>query len=152
MPLNAIPATTTAAALEAKRTAARGRVHVDVAFWGGVVPGNAPHLDALVDAGVRGFKCFLAPSGVNEFPHVGEAHLREAMPILATRQVPLLVHAEDPKHISDLGLGISDYRTYASSRPPSAEAAAIELIVRLAREFGTRVHIVHVASADAVGV
>src|SRR5205085_5328743 len=38
MPLNSVPATTTVAALEAKRTAARGRVHVDVAFWGGVVP------------------------------------------------------------------------------------------------------------------
>ncbi|HMJ87534.1 MAG TPA: amidohydrolase family protein, partial [Vicinamibacterales bacterium] len=63
MPLNSVPATTTAAALELKRTAARGQCHVDVAFWGGVVPGNAAHLDELVEAGVRGFKCFLVPSG-----------------------------------------------------------------------------------------
>jgi len=61
MPLNSVPATTTAAALEAKRTAARGQCHVDVAFWGGVVPGNAGFLDELVEAGVRGFKCFLVP-------------------------------------------------------------------------------------------
>src|SRR5689334_10333956 len=72
MPLNSVPATTTVAALNAKRAAARGRIHVDVGFWGGVVPGNAGELDALVDAGVRGFKCFLAPSGVKEFPHVSE--------------------------------------------------------------------------------
>src|SRR5260221_3108722 len=63
MPLNSVPATTTVAALEAKRSAARGRGQVDVAFWGGVVPGNAADLDGLVDAGVRGFKCFLVPSG-----------------------------------------------------------------------------------------
>src|SRR5262249_15274961 len=72
MPLNSVPATTSAAALEAKRAAARARCHVDVGFWGGVVPGNAGDLDALVDAGVRGFKCFLAPSGVDEFQMVGE--------------------------------------------------------------------------------
>src|SRR5438128_423142 len=59
MPLNSVPATTSVAALEAKRAAARGKCHIDVAFWGGVVPGNAGGLDALVDAGVRGFKCFL---------------------------------------------------------------------------------------------
>src|SRR5262245_50088283 len=94
MPLNSIPATTTVAALEAKRAAARGPCHVDVAFWGGVVPGNAGELDALVDAGVRGFKCFLVPSGVDEFECVGEEDLRQAMPVLARRDVPLLVHAE----------------------------------------------------------
>ena len=75
MPLNSVPATTTAAALEAKRTAARGQCHVDVAFWGGVVPGNAGFLDELVEAGVRGFKCFLVPSGVDEFPAVDELSL-----------------------------------------------------------------------------
>ena len=56
MPLNSIPATTTVAALHAKREAARAQCHVDVGFWGGVVPGNAGELDALVDAGVRGLQ------------------------------------------------------------------------------------------------
>ena len=157
MPLNAIPATTTVEALEAKRTAARGNVHVDVGFWGGVVPGNAGELDGLVDAGARGFKCFLTPSGVDEFPHVDAADLREAMPILRRREVPLLVHAEDPGTIADCGLRIgdsrvADYKSYAATRPAVAEVKAIELMVRLAREFGTRVHIVHVSSAEAVRV
>src|SRR5206468_8753846 len=103
MPLNSVPATATAEALEAKRSAARGRCHVDVAFWGGLVPNNVPGnardvdaLDMLIEAGVRGFKCFLVPSGVDEFPHVDESDLREALPILARRGVPLLVHAESP--------------------------------------------------------
>jgi allantoinase len=146
MPLNSIPATTTVPALDAKRSAARGQCHVDAGFWGGVVPGNAGELDALVDAGVRGFKCFLAPSFVDEFPMVAETDLREALPVLARRGVPLLVHAEDPRYLrtpSD-----SSYRSYLSSRPPRAERAAIDLVARLADEFTARVHIVHVACAE----
>jgi allantoinase len=156
MPLNSVPATTTVAALEAKRDAARGRCHVDVAFWGGVVPGNTAELGALVDAGVRGFKCFLVPSGVEEFLPVGEGDLRAAMPILAERAVPLLVHAESPDVIvaaSSAGgsAGPPDvYRTYLATRPPEAEVGAVRLMIRLAREFGARVHIVHVAAAEAV--
>jgi allantoinase len=153
MPLNSVPATTTVAALEAKQSAARGRCQVDVAFWGGVVPGNAADLDGLVDAGVRGFKCFLVPSGVDEFPAVGEDDLREAMPILARRGVPLLVHAESPAHLTHpthpTHLTHSTYATYLATRPPEAEVEAIRLIVRLAQEFGARVHIVHVASGEA---
>jgi allantoinase len=170
MPLNSVPATTTVAALEAKRAAARGRCHVDVALWGGVVPGNAADLEGLVDAGVRGFKCFLVPSGVDEFPAVGERDLRAAMPILARRGVPLLVHAESPAlirggHIgpplrggaadpvqlvgADPRVGPASYTAYLATRPPEAEVEAIRLMVRLSREFGARVHIVHVASAEA---
>jgi allantoinase len=148
MPLNSVPATTTVSALEAKRAAARGECHVDIGFWGGVVPGNAGELDALVDAGVRGFKCFLAPSGVDEFPMVGERDLRAALPILARRRVPLLVHAEDPAYLQrpfD-----RSYSSYLASRPPAAEHAAIQMMIGLAREFGARVHIVHVACAEGV--
>jgi allantoinase len=154
MPLNSVPATTTAAALEAKRTAARGQCHVDVGFWGGVVPGNAAHLDELVEAGVRGFKCFLVPSGVDEFPAVDESDLRAALPIVAARGVPLLVHAESPGLINPQSNPKSDirdpkYASYLATRPPEAEVDAIRMVARLAREFGAQVHIVHVASAEA---
>src|SRR5262245_9472683 len=53
MPLNSIPATTDVDALQTKRDAARGRCHVDVAFWGGIVPGNGDQIEALVAVGVR---------------------------------------------------------------------------------------------------
>jgi len=155
MPLNSIPATTNAAALEAKREAARGRCPVDVAFWGGVVPGNARELDSLVDAGVRGFKCFLAPSGVEEFPAVDEGDLRQALPIIARRLVPLLVHAELPHYLVEPPVAPAtdpisrSYSTYLPTRPPRAEVEAVRLMVRLASEFRAHVHIVHVASADA---
>ena len=148
MPLNSIPATTTVAALRAKMQAARSPCHVDVGFWGGVVPGNAGELDGLIDAGVRGFKCFLVPSGVDEFPAVDEGDLRLALPILARRGVPLLVHAEDPARITQPTH--PTYQAFLASRPPEAERDAIRLMIRLAKEFRARVHIVHVSSAEGV--
>ena len=155
MPLNSIPATTTVAALDAKRSAAQGRIAVDVAFWGGVIPGSAPHQPGLCDAGVRGFKCFLVPSGVDEFPASGEVELRAALPILAARNVPLLVHAElsGPIERAVTRLAGEDVRCHDSwmqSRPPGAELAAIELLIRLAREFRARIHIVHVSAAESI--
>jgi allantoinase len=150
MPLNSIPATTTVAALEEKRRAARGRCHVDVGYWGGVVPGNESSLDPLADAGVRGFKCFLVPSGVDEFECVDESHLRLAMPVLAKRKLPLLVHAESPDRIVAHRGNAADYRDYAATRPAAAEVAAIRLMARLARDTGAHVHVVHVSSAGGV--
>src|SRR5665213_502348 len=139
MPLNSIPATTTVAALEAKRAAARGRCHVDVACWGGVVPGNERDIEPLIDAGVRGFKCFLVPSGVDEFEHVGEETLRRAMPVLARRDALLLVHAELPQClVAHSGLAAS-YRDYEATRPVAAEVSAIEMMAALARDTGARV-------------
>src|SRR6476469_8667290 len=58
MPLNSIPATTSVAALDAKRERARGQAHVDVGFWGGAVPDNLSDMRPLHEAGVFGFKCF----------------------------------------------------------------------------------------------
>ncbi len=150
MPLNSIPATTTLAALEAKRHAARGRLHVDCGFWGGVVPGNADELPAMVEAGVAGFKCFLVPSGVDEFGHVGEADLRKAMPVLAAHGVPLLVHAELESPVPPLPPDPRRYATYLASRPRRWENEAIELLVRLVRDMGTAVHIVHLSSSEAL--
>ena len=154
MPLNSIPATTSVEGLEAKRRAAAGHCYVDVGFWGGVVPGNVLDLGPLAHAGVLGFKCFLSPSGVDEFGHVAEADLREAMPVVTRLGLPLLVHAESPALLRqpEAGADPRRYATWLDSRPAASEQAAIELMIRLAREFGTRIHIVHLASADALPV
>src|SRR5262249_38969962 len=79
MPLNSLPPTTTMKGLEAKRRAAPIG-GVEVLFWGGIVPGNWHELEDLAAAGVRGFKCFLSPSGVDEFPPREERDLRRALP------------------------------------------------------------------------
>ncbi|MCL4522284.1 MAG: allantoinase AllB, partial [Acidobacteria bacterium] len=158
MPLNSIPATTTAAAFCEKCDAARGQLHVDTGFWGGVVPANvknAAELRSLYDAGVFGFKCFLVPSGVEEFPFVIECDLRAALPTLAALGAPLLVHAELPGPIETAQAAVAGkdprkYSTWLKSRPRDAENSAIALLIRLAKEFRARVHIVHLSSSDAL--
>ena len=152
MPLNSVPATVAPEALEAKLQSARGRLTVDVGFWGGVVPGNAEALEPLARRGVLGFKCFLSPSGVEEFQHVDEDDLRAALPVIARLGVPLLVHAELPSALRavDRSRDPREYWTWLSSRPPESERQAIDLLIRLAKASDARIHVVHLASADAV--
>lgn len=148
MPLNSIPPTTTLAGFRAKLEDARDHCFVDVGFWGGVVPGNTGELAPMFAAGVVGFKCFLVPSGVDEFAHVTEADLRDAMPELTRLGAMLIVHAELPGPMRTAD--DTDYESFLRSRPRAAEDEAIELMIRLSREFGTRVHIVHLSSSDAL--
>jgi allantoinase len=156
MPLNSIPATTTAAAYGQKVAATQGKLWVDVGFWAGVVPGNATELRSLWDAGAFGFKCFLVPSGVDEFAHVSESDLRVALPELAVLGAPLLAHAESPAPIEAALANLprnapaNRHATWLASRPRAAENEAIALLLRLSRELNARVHIVHLASSDAV--
>ncbi|MBN1210382.1 MAG: allantoinase AllB [Myxococcaceae bacterium] len=150
MPLNSIPATTTLQALRTKAAAAEGRCAIDYGFWGGVIPGNAGELEGMVDAGVMGFKCFLIHSGVDEFPHVTREDLEHAMPILARRGVPLIVHAELTEHERPPQGDTRTYRSYLESRPRRWEDDAIRMMVELCRKHGGRVHIVHLSSSDAL--
>jgi allantoinase len=150
MPLNSIPPTTTVAGLRAKQAAAEGRVHVDVGFWGGAVPGNLPDLAGLHDAGVVGFKCFLLPSGVAEFPHLDDAGLRAALAELARLDALLIVHAEDEREIDTGPWHSRAYADFVRTRPPRAEVAAIERLCAAAGKTGARVHVVHLSAADAL--
>jgi allantoinase len=151
MPLNSLPPTIDAASLEVKRAAAHGHCWVDVAFWGGAVPGSEPHRASLHRAGVRGFKCFLADSGVPEFPPLDRAGLRRAAAQIAGLGGLLLVHAEDPDYIGEVcGPGGPDYAAFLRSRPPVAETSAIEAVIEVARHTGVRAHILHVSSADSL--
>ncbi len=155
MPLNSIPPTTTVEGLEAKLQAAREKCWVDVGFWGGVVPGNAPELRRLYDAGVFGFKCFLVPSGVPEFEHVTESDLRAALPELAALGAVLLVHAEVPGPIEKATASATtadarSYRAWLSARPREAENQAIAFLAGLSRETRVRIHVVHLSSSDAL--
>jgi allantoinase len=150
MPLNSVPVTTTPDALAAKRAAAAGKLAVDVGYWGGAVPENLGHLRELADAGVVGFKCFLMPSGIDEFGHLDAAQLDAALTELAAFDGLMIVHAEDPTHIhADGPLGVH-YRDFLASRPPASERNAIRLVIDTARRTGARVHIVHVSDGSAL--
>ena len=155
MPLNCVPATTNVSGLEAKRQAAKRQCRVDWAAWGGVVHGNQEEIEPLAQAGVLGFKCFLVDPGVQEFAMVGEPELRRALPHVAKTGLPLLVHAELPAILGPAERRFRDedastYAAFLRSRPAEAEVAAIKLMLSLCREYGFRLHIVHLATGLAL--
>ena len=157
MPLNSIPPTTTIAALVEKRAAADGKVRVDVGFWGGAVPGDLGLLRELHRAGVYGFKAFLCPSGVDEFPPLDRKQLRSAMEEIAAFDGLLIMHAELPEFLRDVGWTLDvagdvpyRYRTYLDSRPPESEQRAVEAVVDASRSTGCRAHVLHLSAASCV--
>ena len=151
MPLNSIPATTTPEALATKRHAAAPKTLVDVGFWGGAVPQNLGHLKELHNAGVFGFKAFLAPSGVDEFDHLDADQLEAALKEIGGFGGLLIVHAEDPgvldAHSNEGGV---DYHRFVESRPDEAETTAIDRVIAGVRRTGARAHILHLSSAAAL--
>lgn len=162
MPLNCLPETTTVDALNAKRAAAQGKCRVDWMSWGGAVglqgKSNVEHLMPLAQAGVPGYKCFLVYPGCEGFTSIDAASLETALPVIAKTGLPLLVHAELQEPIDAALAALPDpdhpawriYATYLASRPDEAELAAIRLLLDLCRRFYFRLHIVHLATAQAV--
>ncbi len=155
MPLNSIPPAISREALLHKIAAAETQCWIDVGFWGGVVPGNTPELRPLFDEGAFGFKCFLVPSGVPEFGHVTESNLREALPEIARLGALLLVHAELIEPIEEAQQSATTappvaYESWLRSRPRAAEDLAVQLLMRLSREFGARIHVVHLSSSNSL--
>jgi len=153
MPLNANPVTTTSENFHFKLRSAHGKIHVNCGFWGGVVPDNLNHLEAMLEQGVFGLKAFLTHSGIDEFPNSEEKHLKEALLILKKHGKPLLVHCEIDGENPDsifLDRNPRSYNAYLKSRPKAWENNAIELMIKLCRETGARVHIVHLSSAEAL--
>lgn len=156
MPLNCLPETTTVAALEAKREAAKGQCFVDWMSWGGAVADNQEHILPLAKAGVPGYKCFLIYPGCDGFTMIDQQQLEASLPDIAASDLPLLVHAELAGPIDRAVASLQDadwsaYSTYLASRPDEAEIEAVRLMVRLCREYKFRLHIVHLATAQALG-
>jgi allantoinase len=155
MPLNCLPETTTVAALETKRAAAKGQTFVDWMSWGGAVADNQAHILPLARAGVPGYKCFLIYPGCDGFTMIDQQQLEASLPAIAESGLPLLVHAElaDPIDRAMALLKDADWRSYATylaSRPDEAELEAIHLMIRLCRKYKFRLHIVHLATAQAL--
>jgi allantoinase len=150
MPLNSSPVTTSLKAFEEKLMASKNKLHANVGFWGGVVPGNVAEIEGLIHAGVLGFKAFLTHSGIDEFPNATEDDLRKAIPIIAKYNLPLLVHCE----LSDTEVRATgnpqSYKNYLQSRPKKWEDDAIALMIKLCGEYNCRVHIVHLSSANSI--
>ncbi|MFJ9209591.1 allantoinase AllB [Streptomyces sp. NPDC102264] len=151
MPLNSLPPTTTAAHLRTKREVARTKAHIDVGFWGGAVPDNVKDLRPLHDAGVFGFKSFLSPSGVDEFPALDQEQLGRSLAEITGFGGLLIVHAEDPRELAAAPRPSGPaYADFLASRPRDAENAAITSLIAQARRLDARVHVLHLSSSEAL--
>ncbi|HET8679827.1 MAG TPA: allantoinase AllB [bacterium] len=150
MPLNALPPTTTSAALDAKVAAARTQSVVDFALWGGLITDNLEHLAGLADGGVIGFKAFMSHSSTEEFTHVEDGVLFEGLRRIHEMGHFLAVHAESNAITADRmarlrAQGRRDRRAWGEARPPLAELEAIHRALFLARMASCRLHIVHMS-------
>jgi allantoinase len=151
MPLNSLPPTTTVDHLRTKQEVAADKAHIDVGFWGGALPDNVKDLRPLHDAGVFGFKAFLSPSGVEEFPHLDQERLARSLAEIAGFGGLLIVHAEDPHHLDTAPQrGGPRYADFLASRPRDAEDSAIAALIDQARRLDARVHVLHLSSSDAL--
>ena len=151
MPLDSVPSTVDLGALDAKKRAAAGKCHVDVGFWGGVVPDNLGELEQLWSAGVCGFKCFLVDSGSKDFPRVDLASLESALSLVGRLGGPLLVHAESNEVAEGLpSVSTTKYAEYLATRPRGLENLAIAQLIEAARRSGGRAHVAHLSSSDAL--
>jgi len=152
MPLNSLPPTTTVENLKVKVDAAKGQCWVDVAFWGGVIPGNSGSLKDMAALGVPGFKCFLIHSGVDEFPAVNREQALEALAQMKGTGATLLFHAECEIDDIDSSGDPANYTTFLDSRPPAMEISAIQLVISLCRDTKVPCHIVHLSAAQALPI
>ncbi|MDQ0993822.1 allantoinase AllB [Streptomyces sp. V3I7] len=151
MPLNSLPPTTTVDHLRTKQKTAADKAHVDVGFWGGALPGNVGDLRPLHDAGVFGFKAFLSPSGVDEFPHLDASQLGVSLAEIAGFDGLLIAHAEDPHHLATApSRGGPRYADFLASRPRGAENSAVAELIAQAGRLDARVHVLHLSSSDAL--
>ena len=153
MPLNSSPVTTSVEAYREKINATKGKLHVNCGFWAGLVPDNSENLTDLLDTGVLGIKAFMTHSGIDEFPNVTRQNLEAAMPEIAKRNLPLLLHCEldkDHEGIQHLLENPTSYQKYLHSRPRSWEDNAIELMIELCEKYQCRTHIVHLSSSNSI--
>jgi allantoinase len=157
MPLNAHPPTVSGAAFDEKRRCLERSALVDVALWGGLVPGGVEAMDELADRGVVGFKAFMCSSGIEDFGGVDDLTLYEGMRRAASLGLPVAVHAESESITAGLAqrahaAGRTAMRDFIASRPAIAELQAIGRAIALAQETGCSLHVVHVSTGRGVAL
>jgi allantoinase len=157
MPLNAHPPTVDAAAFDLKAARIAESAHVDLALWGGLVPGKVGRMEELAERGVVGFKAFMCASGIDDFAAADDETLLAGMREAARLGLPVAVHAESDAITSTLAAravreGRTTIRDFLDSRPLEAELEAIERAIAMAAATGCSLHVVHVSSGPGVAL
>ncbi len=155
MPLNAIPATVNRAALERKLEAARAGSAVDYALWGGLVDNNLADLSSLHHTGTVGFKAFMVDICDDSFKFAPEPILREGMRLAASMGALVAVHAEDSSRAWSrthalINAGRTDLGAWLEARDPQTELNALHVALKLARDTGCALHVVHNSLPEGV--
>lgn len=146
---NTAPPTTTRAAIEDKLARAKGRMHCDHAFYVGATPANIGALGELEKMpGVCGIKAFLGSS-------TGTLLLNKEADILAALKAGkrrVAVHSEDEdrmierKPLAERGKP----QTHPVWRDAESARMCTERVLRLAREAGRRLHVLHITTGDEI--
>jgi allantoinase len=154
MPLNSTPCTVNAREVERKRAALEASSIADFGLWGGLTPQSVAYMPEMASAGVIGFKAFMCDSGLPEFPRADDTTLADGMKEAARLDLPVAVHAESEAITRGLSKAVSgsSARDFLASRPVVAETEAVERALRMAKETGVRLHIVHMSCGAAVAI
>jgi dihydroorotase len=144
---NTSPLTVTAEALADKVARARERMHCDFAFFVGGTHGNAEKVEELERLpGAAGIKIFMGAS-TGDLLVADDEGLRA---ILSRTRRRVAVHAEDEPRLRDrAGLrAAGDPSSHPVWRDEIAALTATRRLVKIARETGARVHLLHVSTAE----
>lgn len=144
---NTNPPTTTRLALEDKLARAKGRMHCDYAFYAGATPENVGALGTLEQMpGVAGVKAFLGSS-------TGTLLLNREEDIFAALKAGhrrMAVHSEDEARLRERKplAKQGDVRTHPFWRDVETAQFSTERVLRLAKQAGRRVHVLHVTTEE----
>ena len=149
---NTKPNTVTSADLEDKLRRARGRARSDIAFFVGATPDNAETLGELERRpGCCGVKMFMGSSTGTLLVHEEEAVRR----VLAGGRRRMAVHSEDETRLRErfaLVKDGADPARHPEWRDVETAVASTRRLLRLAREAGRRVHVLHVTTAEEMAI
>jgi dihydroorotase len=148
---NTKPPTTSAEALAAKVAAATGRMYCDFAFFVGATRDNVDELDRLeLLPGAAGVKVFMGSSTGDLLVDDDETLAR----ILAKIRRRAAFHSEDETRLRERmpHQRERDPSSHSDWRDAQAALASTERLLRLARQAGKRVHVLHVSTGEEMAL
>ncbi|MBY0294771.1 MAG: dihydroorotase [Methylobacterium sp.] len=144
---NTSPQTTSPEALADKIRRGHHRMHCDFAFWVGGTHENAADVAELERLpGAAGIKVFIG-SSTGSLLVEDDAGLTEILRRIRRRAA---FHAEDEAMLRERkGLRVpGDPSSHPVWRSPEAALKATQRLVRIARETGARIHVLHISTAE----
>lgn len=146
---NTNPNTTDPATLEDKLARARDRMWTDHAFYIGGTHGNAAHLGELERLpGCCGVKVFMGAS-TGDLLIADDDGVREVLSNVSRRAT---FHSEDEYRLAERRelARPGDWTSHPEVRDAQSAIQSTERLVRLAREVGRRIHVLHVSTAEEI--